>query len=314
MALTHKTTHVEEAKEQLAQQFHGKAKLEALLSALIQQVQEAEDAAFTIINGFNLDTAVGDQLDCLGAIVGEPRNARTDTTYRLWIRARILLNRSSGKTEEIYAIFNLLIPAGTEPELTDYYPAEFVLSITGVLDDEDLVDQLALILHEAKAAGVGASLMWQEAEDADMFTFASILPGTATVDGDYFAPQVNISVRDVVGTFPGSNFIDVGGTESLEYDELAGTEFNLADPTSIDHFDGETVTSLASETSTTQGFADASTGGGGKLAGVTRSGEFPERYESPDAMPWLSLVANSPRPPPEEEGGGGGDGYSGPPL
>lgn len=316
MALTHKTTHVEEAKDQLAQQFHGKAKLEALLGALIQQAQDAEDAAFSIHDGFNLDTAVGAQLDGLGGIVGEPRNGREDETYRLWIRARILLNRSSGKVGEIYDIFNLIIPAGTEPELTDYYPAAFVLSITGGALEPDLADQLSLILHQAKAAGVGASLTWQESADADTFQFSSTEPGFATLAGSYLAGATELEVLYGGGEFPPTNFIEVSGTETMEYNFFENPTFALVDPMTLDHAEGDLVllVVLTMETSTTQGFADVSTGGGGMLAGATEAGELVEREDVVDTASWLATLEPARRRPPDGGASGGGGGFFGPPL
>lgn len=72
---------------------------------------------------FDLDTAVGVQLDVLGAIVGVSRTVPfqpsggvnpilDDTTYRLLIKATIANNHWDGTIESLYPIWKTLFPGG----------------------------------------------------------------------------------------------------------------------------------------------------------------------------------------------------------
>lgn len=132
MALVRKSTHVEDALARLAQQLKGKPGVEGLLSAFVQQVQELEDAVFSILDTSGIETAYGAQLDRLGAIVGQPRGGDNDTDYRAAIKTRILINGSSGTIEELIAITTELLGI-IEIEIRESYPGEFELVINDPL-------------------------------------------------------------------------------------------------------------------------------------------------------------------------------------
>lgn len=68
-----------------------KPKLWAVLSGLLDQVQQLEDAHGQLITKTQLDTAEGQALDVLGGLLGWPREGRGDTSYRreLHTRARM---------------------------------------------------------------------------------------------------------------------------------------------------------------------------------------------------------------------------------
>jgi hypothetical protein len=73
---------------------------------------------------FDIDAAVGPQLDVLGAIVGQGRTVAfqpsggvsptlDDPTYRLLLKSRIAQNHWSGKIDSLIAIWKALFPGGT---------------------------------------------------------------------------------------------------------------------------------------------------------------------------------------------------------
>lgn len=124
MAFERKTTHVEEALAQLAEQFHDKPNVEGLLRDLLAGEQELEHVFWDLIDLRALDVAQGPQLDGIGDIVGERRQGRDDSSYRTAIRGRIVLNKSSGTTENIISIIRAIV-GPLEVEVTDTYPAHF---------------------------------------------------------------------------------------------------------------------------------------------------------------------------------------------
>ena len=65
------------------------------------QIQDLEDSSFEVLLNRWIDTAVGVQLDGVGAIVGEAREGRGDDEYRLAIKARIQINFSEATPEDI---------------------------------------------------------------------------------------------------------------------------------------------------------------------------------------------------------------------
>jgi len=122
--LVEKSTHLEEALAQLAEQFKRKPNVEALLAAFVAQVQELEGVLFDLMEDRAIDTAAGIQLDGLGIIVNEERQGRDDSAYRQAIRARVVLNTSSGTPEDIIEIARAVL-GDLEIEIQESYPAHF---------------------------------------------------------------------------------------------------------------------------------------------------------------------------------------------
>lgn len=127
-----------------------KPKFNAMVSAVAQCFVDQQNALGNFIPSFDLDEAVGDQLDTLGAWVGISRRVRTpltgvyfsfdiagvgfdqgvwqgpfdpstgitlldDDTYRLLIRAKIGANHWDGTLASSAAILNLIFQGGTTP-------------------------------------------------------------------------------------------------------------------------------------------------------------------------------------------------------
>lgn len=134
MAVEHISDHVARALARLPQQFRGKVKIEALLSALVAPCQDLEDALYALLTERDVETAVGQQLDDLGLIVGELRQGRDDDTYRRFVRARISVNKSKGTALDVLSVASLVLDFTFDEagfELEQHGIAAFVLTLTG---------------------------------------------------------------------------------------------------------------------------------------------------------------------------------------
>ena len=159
MSLTENINHVEEAIGYLLEQFKDQPNIAAFLTAFVEQLQIIEATAWDLYLGRSLDTAIGSQLDVLGRIVGRARTGEDDDTYRLYLRAQILINRSSGTAPEIIAIVELItnqLLGNNGIHTQDWPPAKFGVYVP-YLNGADPAVLLALI-KLAKAAGVGTFL------------------------------------------------------------------------------------------------------------------------------------------------------------
>lgn len=168
--------HVARALDRLAEQYRASTKLIGMLSALVQQIQEIDDAEWELATERYLYSDVeigvvtpffeaeGVQLDMIGVILQETRGSLTDVEYRLVLRAKVKLMRSSGTIEELIAIFHALDAAGSVV-ITPYYPACFTLTISHVLNAAEAAVHVRFI-RQGRAAGVGGCLLWQESTDA----------------------------------------------------------------------------------------------------------------------------------------------------
>jgi hypothetical protein len=142
--------------------------LHKLLEAFGNQVQDLENALWTILLDTYLDVATGINLDRFGNLVGQAREGFDDTAFREAIRIRILINLCESTPEEILKIFSRLTQ-NAPLELNEYFPAALTLwaqyqMSTVDLDGDGVWDQarrFANYLQEARASGVLAHLIYQ---------------------------------------------------------------------------------------------------------------------------------------------------------
>lgn len=158
------TQHVTQGLGRLLAQFQGKENIEAVLTAFLTQIQELENMFDQLLNDRTIDSASGDVLDLIGRVVGQDRMGFDDTEYRLWLKARILINKSSGTAEEIIEAL-YLITQFTDPESFEVienetdYPAYFSLIIhpaLGTIDPQTIYD----IINEMRSACVAFNLTY----------------------------------------------------------------------------------------------------------------------------------------------------------
>jgi len=142
------------------------------------------DVAEEVRLSFDLDTAVGDQLDILGETVGLPRNGYDDTTYRKLINIQILLIlRSTGSPENIISIIRTYLGVTANPVLIfTSGPKDFAVSASDMTepDWEILIPFIRKALASevrgtVAAAGVGG-LVW------DSLSAGPVIPDTGNWD------------------------------------------------------------------------------------------------------------------------------------
>lgn len=264
----HEIDHVGKMLARLAEEFR-KPRISAVLSGEGVQYQAIEDACWQLLTEFGVDTATGWALDVLGRIVGEPRQGALDADYRLRVRARIRVNRSDGTIEDVIEVVRLLIGSALLPsatiKLTEYYPAAFVLRITGLIITPTQALIYSSFIKQARGAGIGSGFGWQETADADAFVTATSSPLTVAA----LAGVTSFTVADT-SDFPatGTIVIDDGlaGSETLAYTSKTPTTFSGFPATASPHSIGAMVTLPAS---IGKGWGDtANPATGGALVGV----------------------------------------------
>lgn len=154
-----------------------------LLCIIGGQFGKLRDDLTDIRNAFDLDTAVGDQLEIIGNNLGLPRNGLDDTDYRRFINIQILLIlQSTGSGPNIIAIIRTYLGATANPVIfTNAPPYQFSISAIDMTeaDWEILIPFLrkALIggvLGIALAGLVGSSVLGSA-------TAGPAIPGTSVL-------------------------------------------------------------------------------------------------------------------------------------
>lgn len=145
--------HFHEALVKLVNNFWGKPRIAALLRAMINRVQELEDATWEVLEAYHIDTADSARLDILGKIVGQNRFAFSDEEYRAVLRAKIASNKSRGLTDDLISVIHLAT-AGTMPvDIEHYVPATATVTLGEEITDAQLT-ALEYLLPRTRAAGV----------------------------------------------------------------------------------------------------------------------------------------------------------------
>lgn len=108
----------------LTSQYQNSPNLKAFMVALLQPFIDAGVVIGQLVNAFDIDAAIGPQLDVLGLLIGASRTVSfqpasglspvlNDPTYRLYLKAKIAQNQWDGTATSLYRIWAQLFPGGT---------------------------------------------------------------------------------------------------------------------------------------------------------------------------------------------------------
>ena len=120
---------VESGIDKLLSQFEDKPNINNILTSYLNEVQETQLAYGEMLDERSLSAAIGVQLDNIGRIVGERRDFREDTEYRIAIVIRIALNSSTGELSNIIEILKILYPDTGKVKYWEHYPASISMMI-----------------------------------------------------------------------------------------------------------------------------------------------------------------------------------------
>jgi hypothetical protein len=145
--------HFGEALVSLVPPFWGKPRIAALLRSYINRVQEIEDAAWEVLQAFDVNTCDETRLKVLAKIVGVSNFGWDLETFRAVVRARIATNRSHGTEDDILRVLRLI--TGTAAPITVYplVPATIAVDMGEPVSDEHMV-AIAFLLPQARGAGI----------------------------------------------------------------------------------------------------------------------------------------------------------------
>ena len=152
------------------------------------QFQDLEDAAQTLLTLLDIDASEGVQLDNIGRIVGQSRNGVNDPTYRLYLSARVLANKSTGTVDDIFKVMRALFGQDeTQPTYHGGWVKQFAIRIGEALTRAEALIAVEF-LGDAKEAGARGILEWTESPPASMFQFdGTASPTGLGFDVGYFA-------------------------------------------------------------------------------------------------------------------------------
>lgn len=146
--------HVQQALNRLMQQYKGLPRLTAVITALVDQVQDLEDAIYDLNEGRQIYGSVGEQLDELGTIVGIARNGLSDAVYLIFILGTIAENNSDTTMNVMTNIVATLFSV-TTVFARDLYPAAVAFGVGSTSLDPALYNTVISIIEASLGAGIG---------------------------------------------------------------------------------------------------------------------------------------------------------------
>ena len=107
----------------LTSQYQNSPKLNAFLAMLLQKFEDISQCQSVLDEAFDLDNAVGAQLDILGVLLGASRLVGfqpsggvspllDDTSYRVYLKARAAMNQWDGTIDGLQGVWTTLFPGG----------------------------------------------------------------------------------------------------------------------------------------------------------------------------------------------------------
>lgn len=134
---------------------------EKSLRARLAPANDLGAAMRAVLTQQNIDTAIGAQLDVIGALVGRPRNGVTDDEiYRRYCRAQIATNKSNGVINDRIKVARAVIGTGGTVRVSPVGAAATIMRIDGIAVSDDVAAVLVDLVLQATSDGVLAVVVW----------------------------------------------------------------------------------------------------------------------------------------------------------
>lgn len=214
-------------RSRLYTQFRSSTSWQAWCDVLGQQFDDLEAAGQTLFTLLDVEASEGVQLDVIGRLIGQPRNGVDDPTYRLYLSARVLANKSTGTVEDIFKIMRALYGQDeAQPRYEGGLVKQFAIRIGEVLTRTEALIGVEF-LGDAKEAGARALLEWSESAATGTFhLWDGPVLATGIVAGQAFS---HVWVSGYATGFTNQAFLAFGGnaqnTFSFFYSSHSASHF-----------------------------------------------------------------------------------------
>lgn len=118
----------------------------------IDQLQDLEDAFFSLLSVLDIDTLEGEPLLRIAEKIGLQDIPSDTTTLRTFIKGKIAVNSSDGTYPALYSVWKTLSGA-TQPIIIPLYPMQLNL-YTDVAITSDLAEIMLEFMQKSAASGV----------------------------------------------------------------------------------------------------------------------------------------------------------------
>lgn len=200
--LQQNTGVVDLAVERLLEQFCEKPLIEALVRPVARQMQQLEDAIWTLMFARNIDTATGAMLEDIGDLVDLPRNALSDSDYRAAIILRAFQLRAFGTSKNMFTLAQLQLGDGYNIEVLTDHSATFTFEVQEQVTQVQ-ADRLHSLIAQSVPAGVYYSTVFFISDPAGIFKFSSDLGAITSGSSQGFADATQNGGGKLAGVMAG---------------------------------------------------------------------------------------------------------------
>jgi hypothetical protein len=169
MTVAQATDHVERGLSRLIDQYKDKPRLGAWISSYLNEVQALSDATWSVLVSRLINDATSEQLTVLGRLVGQERQEESDDRFRVLVRARIAINGSRGRGDDVLRVAALLF--ALEFTLTEFFPGAMVLQVDEPVGAIPELEQS--LLEQTAASGVRVDVHFSTESPGDWFRFGA---------------------------------------------------------------------------------------------------------------------------------------------
>lgn len=159
----------------LIQAYQDRPKFVQVLQTLTKQCEDIELAIYEFFTEFSINTAVGNQLDLIGRIVGLDRDGRDDDSYRTLLKIKIEINFSAGTPESLIKTAVSLYSAANV-QYVPIYPAKVQLWTDGTIGLYQEYDLELDVPGDLMELDDGGTMVLQQPDDIAEDLLFDILP------------------------------------------------------------------------------------------------------------------------------------------
>lgn len=191
MLVTPITNYLQQTQALLMQQYKGPTRFNAVLAALVAQVQELETVLFDVNSGRTVFGSIGEQLDELGSLFNVFRNGLTDDEYRLFILGAIAEDNSDTTIPTILNVV-LLLFRPQRALIFETFPAEIEVDLYVIGLQENLWPLVYPMIQASLGGGIKlGSVVTGDLDTPFRFSDANtgaVIPGTSLGFSDALNP------------------------------------------------------------------------------------------------------------------------------
>lgn len=161
--------HEHLAVSRTIERWRTKAAQQAILRSFGPEIQELENVFWEILLSRFVTHAYGVSLERIGKIVGQAKEGMIEAQFRIWVMARIRINRSNGRPDDVIEV--LQIVGEDDFRFLEYYPRSFDVHFDETPDTA--ADLLAGLVRPTRMGGIAGAVV------------GSPEPFSATIVGSY---------------------------------------------------------------------------------------------------------------------------------